>query len=533
MIDLPEGVMFSERQRLDALYAIVKTMRNQDANPRTVLQTALTMTGQAIGVQHGCVVTFRKDDRVDDILAMKSAEPEAERKLWLRLISRGLIGFVHHSRRLIVVRDISTDPRWPRLEENDAVPQSGSAIGLPMEKNGYMYGVLVLIHPQVDHFSEEIIEWLASVVDTISAVIGSAVVLNATPKDEGHYRWLFEDAVMPIIITDLDGYIVDANRRACEMLRYKRQDLLKLPISAIHRMGTGPIGANRFESLQMGHEVEFRSTAWPSEGGDIPVTVRARRVFFDDYDVIAWVEQDISAQMELDQLRQDLTAMVYHDLRGPLHTVYSSLSTLGRLLTNSTQPAVQDLLQVGIRSTRQLSRMIESLLDIQRLEEGKAVLDPKPTSVHSLLANAAQLVQPLASESRQKLIFNMLEELPFITCDADMILRVVTNLMENAVKYSPMGGTIKLGAERSSEGIRIVVSDSGPGIPKHMQRQIFDKFSRVKYKDAPKGLGLGLAFCRLAVEAHGGTIWVESEPGEGSAFIFTLPVDEKAEPVRV
>jgi signal transduction histidine kinase len=177
--------------------------------------------------------------------------------------------------------------------------------------------------------------------------------------------------------------------------------------------------------------------------------------------------------------------------------------------------------------------MIESLLDIQRLEEGKAVLDPKPTSVHSLLASAAQLVQPLASESRQKLIFDMIDELPFITCDADMILRVVTNLMENAVKYSPMGGTIRLGAERIDEGIRIVVSDSGPGIPKHMQRQIFDKFSRVKYKDAPKGLGLGLAFCRLAVEAHGGKIWVESEPGQGSSFIFTLPVDEKAEPARV
>src|SRR5262249_50105289 len=160
-----------------------------------------------------------------------------------------------------------------------------------------------------------------------------------TPKDEGRYRWLFEDAVVPIIITDLDGYISDANRKACDFLGYKRQDLLQLPISAIHRMGTGPIGANRFESLRMGTEVVFRTTAWPSQGSDIPVTVRARRIYFDEHDVIAWVEQDVSAQMELDQLRQDLTAMVYHDLRGPLHTVYSSLATLGRLLTSNSQPA--------------------------------------------------------------------------------------------------------------------------------------------------------------------------------------------------
>jgi signal transduction histidine kinase len=167
--------------------------------------------------------------------------------------------------------------------------------------------------------------------------------------------------------------------------------------------------------------------------------------------------------------------------------------------------------------------MVESLLDIQRLEEGKAVLDPKPTSMHSLLANAAQLVQPMALESNQRLLFNLDGELPFVTVDADMILRVITNLLENAVKYTPMGGAIKLGAAVVEGCVRISVEDSGPGIPKHMQRQIFDKFSRVKYRDAPKGVGLGLAFCRLAVEAHGGQIWVESEPGQGSVFYFTLP----------
>ncbi|MBZ0279892.1 MAG: GAF domain-containing protein [Anaerolineae bacterium] len=523
--------MLSERQRLDALYSIVKALRNQDTDTRAALQTALRMASEAIGVKHGCVVTFRKDDRLDDVITLGSQDdPEVTRKLWQRLIARGLVGFVHHGRRTIIVRDISTDPRWPKVGDSPALPKTGSAIGLPMEKNGYMYGVMTLIHPEIDFFDDALVEWLGAIIDTASSIVGGAIILNATPKDESHYRWLFEDAVMPIIITDLDGYIVDANRRACEMLRYKRQDMLKLPISAIHRMGTGQIGVNRFESLQMGNELEFRSTAWPSEGADIPVMVRARRVFFDNYDVIAWVEQDTSAQMELDQLRQDLTAMVYHDLRGPLHTVYSSLATLGRLLNGTNPAAVNDLLQVGIRSTRQLSRMIESLLDIQRLEEGKAVLDPKPTSLHSLLANAAQLVQPLASESNQHLTISVVDELPFVTCDSDMILRVVTNLMENAVKYTPMGGKITLSAERTPEGVRISVADSGPGIPKHMQRQIFDKFSRVKYRDAPKGLGLGLAFCRLAIEAHGGQIWVESEPGNGSAFLFTLPVQEQPQP---
>ena len=525
--------MLSEREQLEALYKVSRALRNHDSNPDSVLQLALNLTSEIIGVQHGSIVTFRKDDHINSVFVLgDQSKLDERRNAWQRLISQGLIGYVHHGRRTINIRDISTDPRWPRTLDLPLIPHSGSAVGLPMEKNGYMYGVLTLIHPQVDYFGLDIVEWLTAVIDIVSSVIGNAIVLNATPKDEGHYRWLFEDAVVPIIITDLDGYIVDANRKACEFLAYKRQDLLQLPISTIHRMGTGPIGANRFESLQTGQEVVFRSTAWPSEGQDVPVIVRARRIYFDQHDLIAWVEQDVSPQMELEQLRQDLTAMVYHDLRGPLHTIYGSLSALTRMLASNNQPAIHDLLQVGVRSTRQLSRMVESLLDIQRLEEGKAVLDPKPTSLHNLLANAAQLVQPLAAEFKQRLTFELADNLPFVSCDADMILRVVTNLMENAVKYTPESGTIKLSAKLTGDGVQISVTDSGPGIPKNMQLQVFDKFSRVKYKDAPKGVGLGLAFCRLAVEAHGGKIWVESEPGKGSSFIFYLPTTKQTEPAK-
>jgi len=526
--------MLSERQRLDALYTIAKALRQQESSTQAVFQTALNLTSQAIGVQHGSVVTFRKDDKVNRVILLGAeSDPEANRKLWQRLITRGLTGFVHHGQRTIVVRDITTDPRWPQLPELPGLPKTGSAIGLPMEKNGYLYGVMTFIHPDVDFFDSDIIDLLAAVIDILSAAIGNAVALNATPKDEGRYQWLFEDAVVPIIITDVDGYIVDVNRKACAFLQYKRQDMLQLPVSTIHRMGTGPVGSNRFESLQLGNEVEFRSIAWTAEGNEIPVIVRARRLFFDDHDVIAWVEQDVSAQMELEQLRQDLTAMVYHDLRGPLHTVQASLTTLARLLANNNQTSVLDLLQVGIRGTRQLSRMVESLLDIQRLEEGKAVLDVKPASLHNLLASAAQLVQPLAAESNQRLTFELVDDLPAITCDSDMILRVITNLMENAIKYTPMGGAIKLSAGLVERGVRISVADSGPGIPAHMQRQIFDKFSRVKYHDAPKGVGLGLAFCRLAVEAHGGQIWVESEPGQGSIFSFIIPAQSQSEAAAV
>ena len=327
---------------------------------------------------------------------------------------------------------------------------------------------------------------IGAVVDMVSASVGNAVEMNAIPKDETRYKWLFEEAVVPMIMTNLDGYIIDVNRRACEFLRYNRADLIQQGITAIHRLGTGPIGSNRFGSLQEGKEVVFRTTAFPKQGEDIPVLVRARRLFLGEDDVIVWVEENISAQMELEQLRQDLTSMVYHDLRGPLHTIYSSIVTLAKLLARENSSVVKDLLDVGARSTKQLTRLVESLLDIQRLEEGKAVLDAKPISIHALLAEAAQLVHPLIHESDQKLKLDFSDELPLLTCDADMVLRVITNLMENAVKYSPMGGQITLSARLVTGAVRISVNDSGPGIAPTMQGKIFEKFSRVKYKDAPK-----------------------------------------------
>jgi signal transduction histidine kinase len=112
-----------------------------------------------------------------------------------------------------------------------------------------------------------------------------------------------------------------------------------------------------------------------------------------------------------------------------------------------------------------------------------------------------------------------------VLVDQDMVRRVVTNLLENASKYSPSGCNIEIGAHQHDDLVYIWVQDHGQGIPASEHERIFDKFTRLKTENGPKGLGLGLAYCRLAIQAHGGKIWVESELGVGSRFIFTLPVN--------
>ena len=238
-------------------------------------------------------------------------------------------------------------------------------------------------------------------------------------------------------------------------------------------------------------------------------------------------QQDYVEHTRTDQMRRDLTAMIYHDLRGPLQNINASLSGLNRVLAGSDQPIIDEMMRIGLQSLRRISRMVKSLLDLERLEEGRAIMSRKSTKLHNLLSDALELVYPSARDADQTLHLEMGDQLPNVTVDPDMILRVLTNLVENAIKHTPTGGRITVRAAILLDAVRISVTDTGPGVPRHFHQEIFDKYFRIKYANAPNGVGLGLAFCRLAVEAHGGKIWVENDPKEGGAvFAFTLPVEQ-------
>jgi signal transduction histidine kinase len=139
----------------------------------------------------------------------------------------------------------------------------------------------------------------------------------------------------------------------------------------------------------------------------------------------------------------------------------------------------------------------------------------------------------VAESKQQRLSGNVSDLLPPVYVDAEMIRRVLINLLENAIKFTPVEGQIQIGAHQQDNWVQIWVQDTGMGIPASERERIFDKFTRLNAKDAPKGLGLGLAYCRLAIQGHGGRIWVESDPGfSGSCFAFTLPVAPGVEPLH-
>jgi signal transduction histidine kinase len=198
-------------------------------------------------------------------------------------------------------------------------------------------------------------------------------------------------------------------------------------------------------------------------------------------------------------------------------------------MLNTEDEMARSLVSIATRSGQHLSRLVDSLLDLRRLEGGKAVLHKEDVLLSNIVNEAIQQVQPTAEGKGIQLINALPEWLPVVRVDTDMLRRVCINLIDNAVKYTPGSGSgsVTVTAQVQNNEAYIHIADTGPGIPESERTRIFDKFARIQRTGAPKGLGLGLAFCRLAIEAHGGRIWVEANGNQGSVFIFTLPTLRK------
>jgi K+-sensing histidine kinase KdpD len=232
----------------------------------------------------------------------------------------------------------------------------------------------------------------------------------------------------------------------------------------------------------------------------------------------------VAARQELEQLRENLTHMIVHDMRTPVGTISNCLQMLNKLLEDGGSDQAVQLINIASRSTQRLLNMVDSLLDIGRLEAGQELTDLQPVSIKTLIQSAVDRLALYAQRKRMHLNIEWPDASTVVRADGGMIERVMVNLIDNAIKFTPAGGEVHVSIEVETDLLCVRVRDSGPGIPLEHQQRIFDKFARVRDPEGMGGVGLGLAFCRLAIEAHGGRIWVESSGEQGSTFVFTLPL---------
>lgn len=521
----------STRASLNLLFNISRELATL-SDLGSMLARVLTISVESVGAERGSLVVVDASGQPVDAAIMVQGEliPQTLPQMTLTL-EKGLAGWVARSRAPALVTDTSQDARWLRRPD-DASDQSGakSAVCVPLLAREQLVGVLTLVHSQPGFFDDEHLAVVQTIGDIAGIAVHNAHLYDSLDAARSRYYDLFENSIDPIIITSLDGLILECNRQVETVTGFSHAELAQQPLE------------NLLDSLPelSGEAVSFEAKARLKTGGQLPVSVYAHYIDLEEGQRVQWIVRDISAQKKLETLRDDLTSMIYHDLRSPLSNVISSLDMLLTMMDEAQAAALTPVVQIAMRSAQRVQRLIYSLLDVRRLEAGQPITTRQLVRVSDLLAETAEMLAPMVQGKNQPLLVEMAGELPIINIDADMIRRALINLLENASKFSPQGGVLALGAQKDGDFIRFWVRDSGMGIPVDVQEKIFDKYTSLNrgrstgsLSDSapgsiPRGLGLGLAFCRLAVQAHGGRIWVESHEGQGSTFLFTLPVTPPA-----
>jgi NtrC-family two-component system sensor histidine kinase KinB len=440
-------------------------------------------------------------------------------------LGQGFAGQVAQSGKGEVIADTSRDNSYSLAFERNIEPNIRAIICAPLRSLGEIIGILEAFNPLDGMFDPDALEVLTGIGSLAGTAINHARLYEQVQSTQQRYLELFQDSIDPILITDLRGNILEANRQAEIFTGFEKGSLLTKSIHQLlisDQVTTG-IGS---KELDQGEIQSFEANLDTSQGIQIPIRLYVRAVDVEEGKNFQWLVRDLSERKNLDRLREDLISMIYHDLRSPLANIVSSLDVFNAMLPMDGDPAYRSLLNIALRSTERIQRLTNSLLDMNRLETGQPIINLFLTSPILLAVDAVEAVSPVAETKNQNINIKIPPQAPPVLVDADMIRRVLINLLENAVKYSPSESEITLGADFESEQANIWVQDSGPGIPAEEQEHIFDKFTRLNPEGSQKGFGLGLAYCRLAIEGHGGKIWVESEPGKGSRFCFSLPLDQ-------
>ena len=326
-----------------------------------------------------------------------------------------------------------------------------------------------------------------------------------------------------MIMFDGEGRIQLANRRVYELLGLNaalriegqtlRETMPDSPLRELVLQACAEPKADKFREIDLSTDASHRYLRISA----LPVVAPKTRAALG----VVTTVRDVSYEKELDKMKEEFLHYITHDLRNPLGSAMGFVDVLLKGTVGVLNPEQQSMVNSVKRSCSRLMAMVNNILDIAKMESGKIQPSLRPTSLAGIGSRAIAIMEALAAQKHIKLVLDAAEEFT-VEADSDLLERVVTNLVGNAIKFTPKEGTITVGVRDAGREVELSVSDTGEGIPPEYLDRIFQKFEQVAGQ-RQGGTGLGLTISRFFVEAHLGRIWVESQVGKGSRFIFTIP----------
>ncbi len=356
---------------------------------------------------------------------------------------------------------------------------------------------------------------------------------EALRQSEARHRTLVESSPDGILSIDPPGKIVDCNDSVCALLGYAREELTSLSIDRVLPEKHSRSELASSGGLLSGESTEVELELKGRDGQVIPVwakLVRPRDGVGRGQRTTIYM-RDIAERKKLDQLKDEFIGLVSHELRSPLTVIIGAVNTALDEWHNLSREELHQLLKDAAIEAEALSHLLGNLLELSRAQADRLRLNVEPVS---LRRSTKKAIERLGRQSypAHHLVVDFPGRLPPVHADELRLERILYNLLENGMKYSPEGSEIRVSARREDGHLTVSVKDQGSGISPRDQSKLFKPFHQVgQVVPGPLGgAGLGLLVCRRLVEAHGGRIWVESEPGNGSTFSFTLPITKRPGP---
>lgn len=356
----------------------------------------------------------------------------------------------------------------------------------------------------------------------------------ALQASEAEMRAYFEYAPVGVLLADVDGRIERVNPALCAITGYDRQELLGRPLSALVDPDRPTRTLSRLAGLFAGEESSFQvEQVFTSKAGRrmwLDILVSLMRDEQGAPLAFVAVVQDASPRKEAEQVKNEFVAVTSHELRTPLTSIRGALGLLTGGVVGELPESARRMLDIAVQSTDRLIRLVNDILDLERLTSGKLSLSLETCEAAGLISRAVAEMRGAADAAEVTIrAASMGSEGSMagrVWADPDRIIQALTNLLGNAIKFSPRGGVVEVRTRADDDVIVFAIEDQGPGIPGDQLETVFERFQQVDGSDAREkgGTGLGLTICRTIVEQHGGRIWAESVLGAGATFYFTLPV---------
>jgi len=487
-----------------------------------LLRLVVVNASQVLGVAQ-CVVSLL-DEETGDVIprAASGLPPESLRGVRFHP-GQGVTGRVVENGRPELIGDVRSETRFVQIGEFPVV----SVMCVPLLSDNRPVGALTATSRKRNAFQEEDLNLLAAFADQAAIAVKNAALYHRLAEEKQRTEAIIQGLGDGVIVTDAHLNLTLLNPAAAHVLGLTPNSAPDGPLSSIADAAlTGILSgaADAGDQPVMG-EIELAGA-----GGDhkrvyhvLATTVRDEANAVRN---IVAVLRDITSRKEVEEMKSNFLSVVSHELKTPLHSIKGFVDIILMGKTGHITDTQRDFLTIVKTQTTQLQNQINDLLEFSRLEAGQVKLRLEDTSLPDVASAVIEKLKPQAQDGQITLASAFGDGFPAIRADRSRLEQVLTNLVDNAIKFTAPGGKVSISGEEHGESVRVAVRDTGIGIPPDALAHVFDRFYQVdgSATRSYRGTGLGLTICKHIVEQHQGRIWVESEQGVGSTFYVELPV---------